>query len=359
MGTLRDFCINITMTLLACNTSCSTYSFYGLLAFYVLILDAHAHQFLTEPAWLLFSLHVAYLCVVFYAVTSIVAVIINILMYIGPHPYLQLGLIGYLVWSSGLATHLSTTPVIRSIIHRLKPSYSSSISTIKTNALIAYSYKHIAISCYQPFADIHTHLAKNYWSARAMTVTQTASRSIIGSIFKFGMRWWLGSSEAPASKKTQYKQRPSSTGIIMAKSTLTNAQLEDVDDLDDLDDLEEELEDTLAVPAEQIEEAEKLDNRITGKDRVELTAEEKRAALRRSIAEKRTMRGHRGRTVKQSRSSLNQQVSDLMAVPGVDSMMQSAMEGDNLEKLLQAGGTKMGINASQIRQVIKTAGRKK
>lgn len=336
------------------------FSLYGLAAFYVLILDAHAHRFLAEPAWLLFGLHVAYLCVVLYAVTSIIALVISILGYIGPHPYLQLGLIGYMLWSSGMIHHIYTMPMINRYLLKLEPVCSRSKSTIKTHALAAYTqHKHLAIDCYQFFANIHRHLAINFWSAQAMTVTHQSGRSIFNYLLKFGMRWLLGFNKAPDTKKTQYKQRPSSTGIIMAKSTLSNAQLEDVDDLDDLDDLDEGLEDTLTVPTEQIEEAEKLDSRITGKDRLELTAEEKRAALRRSIAEKRTMRGHRGRTVKQSRANLNQQVADLMAVPGVDSMMQSAMEGDGIEKLLQAGGSKMGINASQIRQVIKTAGRKK
>ena len=139
-------------------------------------------------------------------------------------------------------------------------------------------------------------------------------------------------------------------------SFLTENKIKDefLDDIDD--DLDDDLDDIEVIKPseEQLAEADELDKKLKGLDKKEMTREEKRAALRRQIAEKRNNRGV-GRQVMTTRScNPKKQMAQAMNIPGMKDMMDTMMKGDNIEKLLQSSGT-TGINAAKLKQALGTA----
>jgi len=153
----------------------------------------------------------------------------------------------------------------------------------------------------------------------------------------------------------QYKNPKSNQGINM--NFLTNTQLNETNDDDDLDD---NLDDTeTIIHTEQEPEQEK----IVEEKPVEpieldkpLTKAEKRAALKRKIAEKRANRtGVTARNAKQ----MQQNMEKFSNIPDMNDMMKTMMQGDNLEKIMkQVSLDKLGMSIpnmtpAQIQQLAK------
>jgi hypothetical protein len=161
--------------------------------------------------------------------------------------------------------------------------------------------------------------------------------------------------------KNQYKNNVSNENMNMNTSFLTNNKLNEKDNLDDLDDNEIDLKNVPEVSKKQIEDAEKLEKEITVHENKKpiLNVEDKRAALRNKMAEKRT-----ARTGGRNPKAMQQNMANIMNMPGMSQMMETMMKGDNLEKLMkQIPQDKLGkhsgaIDPEQMKQLIKSMNKK-
>lgn len=138
-------------------------------------------------------------------------------------------------------------------------------------------------------------------------------------------------------------------------SFLENTTIVDGEKLDDLDD--DELIDSPTKVDEnktqsKVEEKETLSN---------LTTDQKRIALRKKIREMREARG--GKTVimpNKSKKTMKKDVTDMMNMPGIDQMMKTMFEGDNLEKIMRQipkdkiGKKMQDINPDKMKQLLQS-----
>ncbi|XWV25310.1 hypothetical protein QJ856_gp0460 [Tupanvirus deep ocean] len=156
--------------------------------------------------------------------------------------------------------------------------------------------------------------------------------------------------------QNHYKNTLSNQNINM--SFLANTKFNENDNIDDLDD-DLDMSNVPEVPKEQIEQAEKLEKEQ--ENTKVLTAEEKRAALKKKMAEKRANRGGPNRNQK----SMQNNMANLMNMPGMNEMMETMLKGDNLEKLMkQMPKDKVGmqmptVDAEQMKQLIRAMNKKK
>jgi len=157
----------------------------------------------------------------------------------------------------------------------------------------------------------------------------------------------------------QYKTTLPSNNIDM--NFLGNNKIID-DSMDDLDDNDTDLDNSLKVSEEQIKDAEKLDNELNrelSEKSKELTPEEKKNALRKKVAEKKAARtAGRGQQAKQN-------MSNIMAMPGMNEMFETMLQGDNLEKIMKQmpqNNVSMqmpNIDANQMKQIMRSINKKK
>ena len=137
-----------------------------------------------------------------------------------------------------------------------------------------------------------------------------------------------------------YKNNPLYTNMNM--NFLSNTNITNQDNLDDLDE-EVDLTNVPEIPKSQIDDAEKMEKekespQIHFEPKV-MTAEERKAALRRKLAEKKTARtGGRSAPQMKTQMQANQmqnQMQNLMNMPGMNEMMETMLKGDNLEKIMK------------------------
>lgn len=108
---------------------------------------------------------------------------------------------------------------------------------------------------------------------------------------------------------------------------LKNTTIVDGEKLDDLDD------DELTDSPTKVDENETQPEEKTSTN---LTTDQKRIALRKKIREMRDARGGKTTTMSnKSKKTTKKDVTNLMNMPGIDQMMKTMFEGDNLEKIMR------------------------
>jgi hypothetical protein len=183
----------------------------------------------------------------------------------------------------------------------------------------------------------------------------------------------------PINKQKSYKNNLHNQNINM--NFLLNTQVNNKDILDDLDDLDE-APDLSSIPAEnQNETTDKIIDNVTDNvtnnvtDKIPdkmvskqptITAAERKAILKKKIAEKKASRRTGGTSLGQ-RSKQNQ-ITNLMNMPGMNEMMETMLKGDNLEKIMkqmpkdQMDPQMKNIDPEQMKQMkqmIRTMNKKK
>ena len=166
---------------------------------------------------------------------------------------------------------------------------------------------------------------------------------------------------------------------------LKNNKIESQDDINDnnVDDLdvEPDLSNVLKVSSKQIEEAEKLDENkseipslstssddslMPNKDSENSnssnmsttpklsTPEERKEAYRKAMARKKASRN----TGSRNQNSMQQNMANIMNIPGMNKMMDTMLQGNNLEKLMKQippgtmGGSAPAVSVDQMKQLI-------
>lgn len=185
------------------------------------------------------------------------------------------------------------------------------------------------------------------------------------------------------NNKNQYKNSLVNQNINM--NFLKNNKIESQDDINDnnVDDLdvEPDLSNVLKVSSKQIEEAEKLDENkseipslstssddslMPNKDSENSnssnmsttpklsTPEERKEAYRKAMARKKASRN----TGSRNQNSMQQNMANIMNIPGMNKMMDTMLQGNNLEKLMKQippgtmGGSAPAVSVDQMKQLI-------
>lgn len=343
MENLHQIMFSIFLSILSNNDCYSRYCWLSLSGFNIIFICSSVANISTNYPIILFSLHLIYLSSVLSIIAEILDCLLRTIIYLNTHYLIQL-----LFFTYAIFVLINKNKNIE--IYRLfsKSYFRSSI--IK-------HYLNYPLRLLDQLIFAHLILQRNPYSLIIIQNINTHRKNITNWIVRKGFEWYFGKCFQSKTIGNLYKSSSSHQGIKMSKTALENKNLDavDLEDIDDLDNSsDDELEEVVEIPKEQIEEAEKLDKRITGKDRQELTIEEKRAALRRSIAEKRNFRSSRGGNSRMGRRAISKQVSDMISDPDIDNAMKSVLENDNLDKLLELS-SKTGMNASQIRQALKKA----
>ena len=189
--------------------------------------------------------------------------------------------------------------------------------------------------------------------------------------------------EIVTNKKNPYKNSLLNQGMNM--NIISNTEVNDKDDLDDLDE-ELDLTNVLEVSKSQIDDAEKLEKELSQKELSQkkelsrkqsapksvtsepklLTPEERRAALRRKVAEKKGSRtGVKNQQTTQNQIAMQNQMANLMNMPGMNEMMENMFKGDNLEKIMKqmpkdkTNGQIPNIDQEQVKKMMRSMNTKK
>lgn len=150
-------------------------------------------------------------------------------------------------------------------------------------------------------------------------------------------------------------------------SFLENTNLKDDDDnMDDLDDF-----DLTAVPVpdvntkKQINEENQTKKKKTNDNKEgsdeNLTRNEKRAALRKKVAEMKK----KSRNPQDTSAAAKKNLNNVMKMPGMDKLMETMMKGNNLEKIMKEipqdklGVPKSDVDINQMKKLIQSINNKK
>lgn len=147
-------------------------------------------------------------------------------------------------------------------------------------------------------------------------------------------------------------------------SFLSNTKINEADDFDDLDE-EVNMDNVPKVSEEQIKEAEIIDKEVKKDlgqtptvDFTPATPEERRAMLKKKLAEKRrAARNGNNRNLNKSQP-LMANMKQMMDTPEMKQMMDVMLQGDNLQKILKEippeklGINMPGFNPSQMKKIM-------
>ncbi|XWV26572.1 hypothetical protein QJ857_gp0495 [Tupanvirus soda lake] len=328
--------------------------------------------------------HAMFISVCFSLVCGFISMIYNILFYFGfVNTIICLNIICMFFMSSmvqmfkqQINDKLSKSNVGNKILNAINYYYNTYIISKKLGKKIMDFSKFVVLNyvwvyckiVFYKFLKINNELSENTQSQIVKTkldnkysgVKNYISEEVIQPFFIKSFQSALESNpfavinNIDKDNQKPYKNTLSNQNINM--SFLTNTKINQNENIDDLDD-DLDLSNVPEVPKEQIEQT-----IISEQEKPKvLTTEEKRAALKRKMADKRANRGGANRNQK----SMQNNMANLMNMPGMNEMMETMLKGDNLEKLMkQIPGDKVGmqmpnVDAEQMKQLIRAMNKKK
>lgn len=323
-----------------------------------------------------FTGHLVFLSLVLHMIFDGMSVIYDTIFYFGFVNTVVYSQIMMFILMGGVSTfcgafledRLSSSNLGRTLLSTLNYCYNTYILPIKLSDYlfrgVCYLYEHYlsvyGMAIYRILKQTNTDFCDNTKSQMIINKMDEKYTDIKQALFKkylqqsmFGaMNSTMG--QDPFNFSKSLKLSHINPQINTEMNFLKESQVEDIED--DLDDSTEEIE-SVTPPEPTQETPEKndpIDNAQKAVEEAQRAQVERQKMLKRKIAAKKA-----GRTGGRSNQAAQQQVSNMMSMPGMDKIMEEMMKGDNLKNIMQQfPQDKMNGDPEQMKKMLKSMSKK-